>query len=93
MVLHYDKKRVLDLFSCLNVKITTFELENTTFVVYLIMLSLVKVNAHTNKPPRPLNYPCHICGIMGQKLTKYQKFGKMQTCLRIKVAKSQRTNL
>jgi hypothetical protein len=30
---------VLELFSCLNVKITTFELEKTTFVVYLIMFS------------------------------------------------------
>jgi hypothetical protein len=68
---------VLDLFSCLNVKITTFELENTTFVVYLIMFSLAKVNAHTSEPPRPLNYPCHICGIMGHKLMRYLKFRKM----------------
>jgi hypothetical protein len=30
---------VLELFSCLNVKITTFQLEKTTFVVYLIVLS------------------------------------------------------
>jgi hypothetical protein len=30
---------VIELFSCLNVKITTFELEKTTFVVYLIVLS------------------------------------------------------
>jgi hypothetical protein len=29
---------VLELFSCSNVKITTFELEKTTFVVYLIVL-------------------------------------------------------
>jgi hypothetical protein len=33
--------RILELFSCLNVKIITFELEKTTFVVYLIVLSLV----------------------------------------------------
>jgi hypothetical protein len=30
---------VLELFSCLNLKITTFEPEKTTFVVYLIVLS------------------------------------------------------
>jgi len=30
---------ILQLFSCLNVKITTFKLEKTTFVVYLIVLS------------------------------------------------------
>ncbi len=84
---------VLDLFSCLNVKIATFKLENTTFLVYLITLLPATINAHTSVPPRPLNYHCHICGIMGHKLTKYLKFGKMQTCLRTKVAKSQRTNL
>ncbi len=33
-------KIVFELFSCLNVKITTFQLDKTTFVVYLIMLSL-----------------------------------------------------
>jgi len=31
--------RILELFSCLDVKITTFEFEKTTFVVYLIVLS------------------------------------------------------
>jgi len=30
---------VLELFSCLDVKITTFDLEKTTFVVYVIVLS------------------------------------------------------
>jgi hypothetical protein len=30
---------ILELFSCLNVKITTFELEKITFVVYLIVFS------------------------------------------------------
>ncbi len=30
---------IFELFSCLNVKITTFELKKTTFGVYLIMLS------------------------------------------------------
>jgi hypothetical protein len=30
---------VLELFLCLNMKITTFELENTIIVVYLIGLS------------------------------------------------------
>jgi len=84
---------IIDLFSCLNVKIPTFELKKTPFVVYLIAFSLAKINTHTSKPPRPLNYPCHICGIMGHKLTKYSKFGKMQTCLRTEVAKSQRKNL
>ncbi len=32
-------RRVLELFSCLDVKITIFKLEKINFVVYLIMLS------------------------------------------------------
>jgi len=35
----YIMIRVLELFSCLNVKITIFELEKTTFVAYLIVFS------------------------------------------------------
>ncbi len=35
-------------------------------MVYLITFSSTKVNAHSSKPPRPLNYPCHICGIRPQ---------------------------
>jgi hypothetical protein len=32
-----------------------------------------EVNVEASKLPRPLNYPCHICEIMGQKFmpTKY----------------------
>jgi ABC-type multidrug transport system permease subunit len=35
---------VLELFSCLNVKIITFELEKITFVVYLIVFSPCMLN-------------------------------------------------
>jgi hypothetical protein len=37
-----------------------------------------------NKRPRPLNYPCHICGIMGDKLMKYLRFGEMQNMFKDK---------
>jgi hypothetical protein len=40
-----------------------------------------KVNAQVNKPPRSLNYPCYMCGMMGHKSTNYPKFGEMETCL------------
>jgi hypothetical protein len=35
--------RVFELFLCLYVKIAIFELEKTTFVVYLIMLSPINL--------------------------------------------------
>jgi hypothetical protein len=46
---------------------------------------VAKVNAQVNKPPRPLNYPCYICGIMGHKSTNYAKLGEMETCLNEKI--------
>jgi hypothetical protein len=36
---------VFELFLCLSVKITTFELEKITFVVYLIMLLTINLVA------------------------------------------------
>ncbi len=42
-----------------------------------LIVTIVKVNAQAAKPPRPLNYPCHICGIVGHKLTKCPKFDEM----------------
>ncbi len=47
-----------------------------------------KVNAQASKPPKPLNYPCHICGIVGHKLTNYLKFVKMQTMFKDKGRKT-----
>jgi hypothetical protein len=37
-----------------------------------------------DKPPRPLNYPCHICGIVGHKLINCPRFGEMQTMFKYK---------
>ncbi len=48
---------------------------------------VAKVNAQASKPPKLLNYPCHICGIVGHKLTNYLKFGKMQTMFKDKGGK------
>jgi hypothetical protein len=44
----------------------------------------IEANAQASKPPKPLNYSCHICGIMGQKLTNYPRFGEMQTMFKDK---------
>jgi len=37
-----------------------------------------------NKPSRPLNYVCHVCGILGHKLTNCLKFCEMQTMFKDK---------
>jgi hypothetical protein len=33
------------------------------------IITAIKVATQVGKPPRLLNYPCHICGIVGHKLT------------------------
>ncbi len=39
---------------------------------------VVEINAQASKPPRPLNYPYHICGIVGHKLINCPKFSEMK---------------
>jgi hypothetical protein len=40
-----------------------------------------KAIVQASKPPRPLNYPCHIYGIAGHKLMNCSRFGKIcRTC-------------
>jgi len=59
MVLHYVGG-VLELFSCLNVKITTFELEKASFMVYLIMFSPKenKLPSFIDKQTYLIHTPC-----------------------------------
>ncbi len=45
---------------------------------------VIDINGHVGKPPRPLKYPCHICGIVGHKLTNCPKFREMQTMFKDK---------
>jgi hypothetical protein len=40
-------------------------------------IATTKAIAQVGKPLRPWNYPCHICGIMGHKLTNCSWFGEM----------------
>jgi hypothetical protein len=41
------------------------------------IVAATKATTQAGKPPRPLNYPCHICGIVGHKLMNYPRFRKM----------------
>jgi hypothetical protein len=47
-------------------------------------VAITEITTHDGKPPRSLNYPCHICGIMGHKLTNCPRFKKMQNMFKDK---------
>jgi hypothetical protein len=69
-----------------NVKTCRSKKEEPTIVA-------TKVATQTSKPPRLLNYPCHICGIVGHKLTNCLiPFMKCKVSSRIKEANPQNLN-
>ncbi len=43
-----------------------------------------KATRHARNPLKPLNYPCHIYGIVGHKLKNCLKFGEMQNMFKDK---------
>ncbi len=47
-----------------------------------------KATIQVGKPPRLLNYPCHIYGIMGHKLTNYPRFNEMKNMFKNKGGQS-----
>jgi len=47
-------------------------------------IATTEATTHARKPLRPLNYPCHIYGIMGHKLKKCPRFGEMQNMFKDK---------
>ncbi len=55
-------------------------------------ITTIEAIIQVGKAPRPLNYPCHICGIVGHKLMNCLKFGEMQNMSRIKKVKPQNSN-
>ncbi len=48
------------------------------------IISLIEATTQVGKPPRLLNYPCHICGIMGHKLMNCPRFREIQSMLKDK---------
>jgi hypothetical protein len=40
-------------------------------------VAMTKISAWVTKPPRPLTQLCHICGVIGHKLTTCPKFNEM----------------
>jgi len=51
-------------------------------------VAATKATTQAGKPPRLLNYPCHICGIVGHKLMNYPRFKKMQSMFKDKGGQS-----
>ncbi len=47
-------------------------------------ITTIETTIHASKVPRPLNYPYHICGIVGDKLMNCLKFGEMQNMFKDK---------
>jgi hypothetical protein len=47
-----------------------------------------KATTQVGKPPRLLNYPCHIFGIVGHKLTNCPRFNEMQSTFKDKTNQS-----
>jgi len=48
------------------------------------IIVVIKATAQVGKPPRLLNYPCRIYGIVGHKLMNYPRFGEMQNMFKDK---------
>jgi hypothetical protein len=51
------------------------------------IIVVVEANAQVSKPPRPLNYPYHICGIVCHKLINCSKFNEMKIIFKDKGGK------
>jgi hypothetical protein len=52
------------------------------------IIATTKATTHVGKPLRPINYPCHICGIVGHKLTNCPRFNEMQSMFKDKGSQS-----
>jgi hypothetical protein len=52
------------------------------------IVSAIKVTTQVGKPPTLLNYPYHICGIVGHKLINCPRFGEMQSMFKDKGGQS-----
>jgi hypothetical protein len=57
------------------------------------VIATTKAIMQVGKPLKPLNYPCHICGIMGHKLMNCIRFGEMHNIFKDKGGKTEETKL
>ncbi len=56
-------------------------------------IAITKTTFQVGKSPGQLNYPCHICGIVGHKLMNYPRFGEMQNMFKDKGGQSTKSKL
>jgi hypothetical protein len=57
------------------------------------IIATTEITIQVGKVPRPLNYPCHICGIVGHKLANCLKFGEMQNMFKDKGSQTTKSKL
>jgi hypothetical protein len=73
---------------CTNYHRTNHNIETCKSKKEKPIVTATKATTQVGKPPRLLNYPCHICGIVGHKLMNYPRFGEMQNMLKDKGGQS-----
>jgi hypothetical protein len=56
---------------CTNYHYTNHKVETCKSKKEEPAIAITKPSVQVGKPFRPLNYPCHICEIMGHKLTNF----------------------
>jgi len=54
-------------------------------------VAFVEATTQASKPPRSLNYPCHICKIVSHKLMNCRRFGEMQNMFKDKGGQTTKT--
>ncbi len=69
-------------YHCTNHNIKTCRSKKEELIV------IAKAATQVGKPPRLLNYPCHIFGIVGHKLTNCPRFNEMQSMFKDKANQS-----
>ncbi len=69
---------------CINYHHTNHNVETCRSKKEEPTIVITKATTYANKPPKLLNYPCHICGIVGHKLTNYPRFNEMQSMFKDK---------
>ncbi len=55
------------------------------------IVAFVEPTTQASKPPRPFNFPCHIYGMVGHKLTNCLRFWEMQNMFKDKGGKTTKT--
>ncbi len=73
---------------CINCHHTNHNIETCRSKKEEPIVAAIEATTKVSKPPRLLNYPCHIYGIVGHKLTNCPRFNEMQSMFKDKGSQS-----